>query len=613
MSNKVSAPSTTVTATTLAQDLHPFPFSHSLIDSALREPLLQYQLSLEWTSHSLRSGTALMYLTTAALYDPAYKGSDGTMIKDRILAHIRNMLVPGSKREPGASGSLDTSSTSLAIQALDLASTIPAVWGQLTPEEKDKITLIMQAHLVAAHWGHDDDNNFSTGIDQLGNFNKGWNPNYVEGAIASALATVRYLGGADKANAFLLSYDYDSFMSKLQTAGLSSIAWTFRQTGKTALEAAVKNEFTFRGHTLDQPFEWMKDRALIMYNKTVKAQLYSNDTLRAFVNNPEGLPNVGMMGMAQEFDSVDANGIRSDLDYVTRGWNNSILSLLESYYYGLTVSADPADVALIQSRYEIGSTDMIYKAVNGYSGYAKGKSLGFRDEFTADANVGYYWLKELWENVISQPSLIPVRDAEPVPAVLAVAKPGTIVLSDDNGQDTGLLDGNYKITMNMWYGDNGTLYKLYENDVLVDTQVLSDKSPNAQSTATSIANKPNGTYKYYAELTNTFGTSKSREFTVTVQHAAPAKPVLANNNWDGDGNFNVNMNMWWGTNGTTYNLYENSVLIYSQALTVNTPNAQSAVANLTGKEIGTYEYRGELVNYAGTTSSTTMIVKVTKH
>ncbi len=612
VANKVSEPNTIVTATTLGQDLHPFPFSHSLIDSALREPLLQYQLSLEWTSHSLRSGTVLMYLTTAALYDPSYKGSDGTMIKSRILAHIRNMLVPGSKREPGASGSLDTSATSLAIQALDLASTIPAVWNELTPEEKAKITLIMQAHLVTAHWGHDDDNNFSTGIDQLGNFNKGWNPNYVEGAIASALATVRYLGGADKANAFLISFDYDSFMSKLQAAGLSSIAWTFRQTGKSALEAAVKNEFTFRGHTLAQPFEWMKDRALIMYNKTVKAQLYSNDTLRAFVINPEGLPNVGMMGMAQEFDSVDANGIRSDLDYVTRGWNNSILSLLEAYYYGVATSGSPEDLALIQSRYAIGSTDLIYKAVNGYSGYAKGKSLGIRDEFTADANVGYDWLKELWENVISQPARIPVRNVEPVLPVLAVGKPGSVVLSDDNGQDTGLLDGHYKVTMHMWYGDNGTRYKLYENDVLIDTQVLTDQSPNAQSAVTSITNKRNGTYKYHAELSNTFGTSKSQDLTVIVKQATPAKPVLANDNWDGDGNFNVNMNMWWGTNGTTYNLYENGVLIYSQALAVNTPNAQSVVANITNKVKGTYEYRGELVNYAGATSSDTMTVKVTK-
>ncbi|MDF2935873.1 MAG: gellan lyase [Paenibacillaceae bacterium] len=412
VSNKSSEKSGTVAVATLEQNPYPFPFRHSLIDSALREPLLQYQLSLEWTSHSLRSGAALMYLTSAAMYDPYYTGSDGTMIKERILAHFRNMLVPGSKREPGASGSLDTSATALAIQAFDLASALPAVWDELTAGEKDKITLIMQAHLVAAQWGHDDDNNFATGIDQLGNFNKGWNPNYVEGAIASALSTVRYLGGAEAANAFLLSFDYDRFMGRLQAAGLSSIAWTFSQTGKSALEAAVKNEFTYKGHGLDEPFQWIKERALIMYGKTVKAQVYSGNTLRAYVNNPEGLPNTGMQGMAHEFDTVDANGVRSDLDYASKGWNNSILSLLAAYYYGVPQSAAQADVELIQLRYAVGSTDLIYKAANGYFGHAKGNSLGYRDAYNADANMGYYWLKDLWENVISQPALIPVRDTE---------------------------------------------------------------------------------------------------------------------------------------------------------------------------------------------------------
>ena len=149
--------------------------------------------------------------------------------------------------------------------------------------------------------------------------------------------------------------------------------------------------------------------------------------------------------------------------------------------------------------------------------------------------------------------------------------PGKPVLSDDNGYDTGLKDGNYNINMNMWYGNNGRIYKLYENDVLIDTQILTDNAPSAQSAITSIANKPNGTYVYRAELTNAYGTTISSTHTVNVTYAAPAKPVLSANNWDGDGNFDVSMNMWWGTNGTTYNLYENGVLIHTQELTSNSP------------------------------------------
>ncbi|WP_181593023.1 DNRLRE domain-containing protein [Paenibacillus sp. YN15] len=418
VADKDSEPSAIVNVTTLERDPYLFPFSHSSIDAALKEPLLQFTLGTEWAWYSKRSGAALMHLMTAALYDAYYEGSDGTVVKDRILAHIRHMLVPNSGREPGASGSLDTAGTAMAIQAFDVASTIPAVWNELTEAEKHKITLIMQAHLVAAHWGHDDENNYNTGINQGGNFNKGWNPNFIEGAIGIALATARYLGGAEASNAFLRNFNYNDFMSQLQAAGLSSIAWTFNATGRIGLEASIKNAsgqfngFTFKGYTLDQPFEWVKARALIMYNKPVKAEVYDGGTRRGYIaNNPEGLPNIGVMGMAQEFDSIDGNSLRTDLGYAADGWNNSLISLLTAYYYGTTGPA--ADMELIETRYRIGSTDLIYKAANGYYGYAKGSALPLRNEVTIDANMGYYWLKDLWENVVSQPELVPQRDTTP--------------------------------------------------------------------------------------------------------------------------------------------------------------------------------------------------------
>ncbi|KQO13804.1 rhamnogalacturonan lyase family protein [Paenibacillus sp. Leaf72] len=190
--------------------------------------------------------------------------------------------------------------------------------------------------------------------------------------------------------------------------------------------------------------------------------------------------------------------------------------------------------------------------------------------------------------------------------------PGKPVLSDNNGHDNGLLDGSYKITMNLWYGQNGTVYKLYENGELIASKVLTDNSPSAQSASVDITGKANGTYTYTCELTNSFGTTSCTPHTVTVKDAFPGQPVLSNDNWDGDGSYKVTMNMWWGTNATEYRLYENGTLIDTQTLTANTPSAQSASTTITDRAVGSYTYRVELSNDSGITESSQMEVNVTK-
>lgn len=192
----------------------------------------------------------------------------------------------------------------------------------------------------------------------------------------------------------------------------------------------------------------------------------------------------------------------------------------------------------------------------------------------------------------------------------AMGAPGKPVLSSDNGYDTGLLDGSYNITMNMWYGYNGSTYKLYENGVLIDTKKLTDNSPTAQTAVTSVSGKANGKYTYTCELINSWGTTACSPLTVTVKDASPGKPVLSNDNWDNNGDYTVTMNMWWGTNATSYKLYENGVLIDTQALTTKSPAAQTAATVISGRAKGKYEYRVELINDAGVTESAVMTVTV---
>ncbi|BFT70787.1 sialate O-acetylesterase [Paenibacillus sp. P36] len=195
---------------------------------------------------------------------------------------------------------------------------------------------------------------------------------------------------------------------------------------------------------------------------------------------------------------------------------------------------------------------------------------------------------------------------------VSLGVPGMPVLSSNSGEAMGLSDGNYTVTMNMWWGNNGTLFKLYENGTLISTQSLKDAAPAAQVAKVDVHGKQNGTYTYTSELISPFGTTTSNPLVVTISNASPGKPVLSQDNWDGDGTFHIAMNMWWGTNATEYRLYENGVLLETKSLQAATPGAQSAVSAIAGRGVGTYEYRSELVNASGVTSSDVLTVRVEK-
>lgn len=193
-------------------------------------------------------------------------------------------------------------------------------------------------------------------------------------------------------------------------------------------------------------------------------------------------------------------------------------------------------------------------------------------------------------------------------ALLVGVSPGKPVLSDDNGYDNGIADGSYNVRTNLWWGVGGDIYRLYENGKLIDIQNLSVHTPEAQSVVTPITGRSNGVYSYYAELANVYGATRSEVWTVEVTQATPGKPVLSHDNWDGDGSFHITMNLWWGTNGSVYSLYENGVLIDTQTLTEQT--SQSAVTAIQSRTAGSYTYVAELANAAGATSSDPLVVQV---
>ncbi|GAA1465820.1 fibronectin type III domain-containing protein [Microbacterium thalassium] len=192
----------------------------------------------------------------------------------------------------------------------------------------------------------------------------------------------------------------------------------------------------------------------------------------------------------------------------------------------------------------------------------------------------------------------------------ATEAPGRGDLSSNSGWDDGLHDGEYTISMNLWWGVNGSVFRLYENGELISTQLLEPHSPDAQITTVDVSGKENGTYVYTGELVNAAGSTETTSTTVTVKDAAPAVPKLSHDNRDRDGNYTVSADLWWGTNATTYKLYENGVLIDEQELVAATPGAQHASTYIAGRDPGAYTYVAEFSNAAGATSSKELTVRV---
>ena len=190
----------------------------------------------------------------------------------------------------------------------------------------------------------------------------------------------------------------------------------------------------------------------------------------------------------------------------------------------------------------------------------------------------------------------------------ATGAPAAGVLSHNNWDG----DGDFDVTFNMWWGQNGWSVDLYENGALLASKELRDATPSAQSASFSVTGRVNGSYAYTAVLTNQHGQTTTAVLNVPVTTANPGVPVLSHDNWDGDGRYTVTMNMWWGTNATTYRLYRDGVLVDTQQLTPNGRNAQRAVTLVTGAAPGSAVYTAVLSNAQGSTSSAPVTVSVVR-
>ncbi len=183
-------------------------------------------------------------------------------------------------------------------------------------------------------------------------------------------------------------------------------------------------------------------------------------------------------------------------------------------------------------------------------------------------------------------------------------------LQSNEGWDTGLTDGNFQVSMDLWWGENASILRLYQNGRLINVTKLDPDSPKAQHMVVERTGLPNGSYQYTGELINSQGSSRLKPITVRVADANPGRPELSTDNTDADGAYTVTANLWWGTNATSYVFRENGVDVGSGTLPAASPSPQVASVDVAGRQPGTYVYTVEFRNAAGATVSRPLTVKV---
>lgn len=390
------------------------PLTQSVIDDAMAQPLLDYRAGNTWNPNAgchpdvVKSAHAFYFLAVAAYYDSA-AASGGTLCKDRVLAHFRSVTTGGGT-EPVCGNPLNSFADCAVAQSILMMRYTSSVWAGLTTAERTKADWLMKALAVTGNWGFNDANNFNTGLDNAGNFNKAWNPNFTQGYLGVMIACGKYFTAATL-DSHLTTFSYTTYINQFTTYNWTRIKGNWSALGQSLMEnggsdayggsgAGVKVAFNYQGSGSSDPNG-------IFYRGAVGSTDNNSMYTQTVVNNGAGgnayiitpgssSPVLGQVGMCKEFQSFDGGGQRSDANYCFHGWMNNVVT--RSTMHLLTIWGG-ANQTLVETRMNVGTTDLIYKLQKGYHSWSNGHVSGDFYESNLIADDGYLYDKELWNKV----------------------------------------------------------------------------------------------------------------------------------------------------------------------------------------------------------------------
>ncbi len=376
--------------------------------------------------------TFALQVTAVAAFQSPDQVVAGKTLATHLAEKLRFILVTkvpypdGSTNEPESQGGIGGWTHHVPAHALLLAKRTPAVWSQLSADEKARADLLMQALALAAHFCLDDDNDYYLLLDGYSLFHKSWNPNHVEGYVGAIISASLYFG-PDELNAFFKSFDYDTFLARLDAANFQNIkkCWTWTPKirdlmmnggpvavpekqllaqGVVTRGAGVRNDFTLNGDTLRQPWLMHRGQAVRLFSKAVRTQVIANagftSSLMHRASSATVSPWEGQMGMLHEFESTDWDGTRTSLGYAFEGAMIDIPTAVTLKLVGEWRAAEGGD--MLEKRMGVGMADLRFKAREGYRSYSQAKPREYNWEEHL-VPMGADFIFGLWETYFAPP------------------------------------------------------------------------------------------------------------------------------------------------------------------------------------------------------------------
>ncbi len=418
----------------------PPPFDQTLLTRAVAESAPQWKFVRGTRYRELPETFALQLVAIAAAQHPDHPVGDTTLAQSlatKLQFFLRNdgADTEGNTREPEAQGGIGGWSHNAAAQALLIAQRTPAVWALLTPDDRHRADVLMHALAVAGHFTHGDANDYHVLLDGISWYHKSWNPNHIEGYAGVMIAASLYFG-ADNLNTFFTTFDYAAFRAQLVACNFHNILQTWENEPAMAglLMAGgayqrpdrppghgrgVRQPFTYRGRTLDQPWEIYLTQADRLWSKAVRTEVNVDaDRAGRLLHRRSDAtlsPYEGKMGMVYEFEAMDNAGLRTSLGYAYDCVMIHLGTAASLKVLGLW--PDDASGHDVEQRMAVGMADLIFRAEEGYEGWANGRLSSY--DITDLKASGSDYIFALWHGLFPAPLPPPIAQPTVDATVLA--------------------------------------------------------------------------------------------------------------------------------------------------------------------------------------------------